>query len=242
MEILPAVDILGGKCVRLLRGDFAKATQYAENPLAQAQAWAEQGARWLHVVDLDGAGGGGDNAAHIEAILAGLPQLRVQVGGGIRDLAAVRRWLGAGAARVVLGTAAVQSPDFLRAACEEAPGQVVLGLDYLGERVQIKGWTEQGPPLREMLDRVRELPLAALLCTDIGQDGTLAGAAVEATAQLGRSQPHPVLLSGGVGSLDDLRAAAATGAIAGAVCGKALYERRFSLAEALRAAAGEAGP
>jgi phosphoribosylformimino-5-aminoimidazole carboxamide ribotide isomerase len=212
---------------------MAGATVYAEHPAAQADAFAAAGATHLHLVDLDGAVAGRSvNEATVRAILA-RRTMQVQLGGGIRDLAAIERWLEAGVARVVLGTAAARDSALLVEACRRFPGRIAVAIDALGGRLRSAGWTQEEPlsPL-DLARRAEQAGAAALIHTDIGRDGMLGGPNVEATAALARQVALPVILSGGVASLDDLRAANAAG-LAGAILGRALYEGRIDLREAL---------
>ncbi len=238
MEIWPAIDLKAGQVVRLAEGDMARATVYAEDPAEVARAFAAQGAGNLHVVDLDGAtAGSARNRESVMAILAATGA-RVQVGGGIRSMAAIEGWLAAGAARVVLGTAALEDPALVRLAARRFPGAIVVAVDARDGLVATRGWAEVSTvPAVELGRRFADAGVAALLFTDIGRDGLMAGVNVAATAALAAAVPLPVLASGGIASLADLAALRAQPGIAGAVVGRALYEGRFSLAEALDAAA-----
>lgn len=238
MEIWPAIDLKAGQVVRLAEGDMARATVYAEDPAEVARRFAAQGAGNLHVVDLDGAtAGSARNRESVMAILAATGA-RVQVGGGIRSMAAIEGWLAAGAARVVLGTAALEDPALVRLAARRFPGAIVVAVDARDGLVATRGWAEVSTvPAVELGRRFADAGVAALLFTDIGRDGLMAGVNVAATAALAAAVPLPVLASGGIASLADLAALRAQPGIAGAVVGRALYEGRFSLAEALDAAA-----
>ncbi|MFN7173240.1 MAG: 1-(5-phosphoribosyl)-5-[(5-phosphoribosylamino)methylideneamino]imidazole-4-carboxamide isomerase [Thermaurantiacus tibetensis] len=238
MEIWPAIDLKAGQVVRLAEGDMARATVYAEDPAEVARAFAAQGAGNLHVVDLDGAtAGSARNRESVMAILAATGA-RVQVGGGIRSMAAIEGWLAAGAARVVLGTAALEDPALVRLAARRFPGAIVVAVDARDGLVATRGWAEVSTvPAVELGRRFADAGVAALLFTDIGRDGLMAGVNVAATAALAAAVPLPVLASGGIASLADLAALRAQPGIAGAVVGRALYEGRFTLAEALDAAA-----
>lgn len=238
MEIWPAIDLKAGQVVRLAEGDMARATVYAEDPAEVARAFAAQGAGNLHVVDLDGAtAGSARNRESVMAILAATGA-RVQVGGGIRSMAAIEGWLAAGAARVVLGTAALEDPALVRLAARRFPGAIVVAVDARDGLVATRGWAEVSTvPAVELGRRFADAGVAALLFTDIGRDGLMSGVNVAATAALAAAVPLPVLASGGIASLADLAALRAQPGIAGAVVGRALYEGRFTLAEALDAAA-----
>ena len=238
MILYPAIDLKDGRCVRLVRGDMAQATVFNDRPADQARRFAEAGAAWLHVVDLNGAFAGRPvNAAAVEEILAaaGRP---VQLGGGIRSMRTIEAWLAAGISRVVLGTVAVKDPALVRSACKEWPGKVALGIDARGGHVAVEGWAEvSGIPARDLALRFEDAGAAAIVYTDIDRDGVLQGPNVAATAALAAAVSTPVIASGGVSSLADLRALAAAPGIAGAIVGRALYDGRIDLADALAALA-----
>ncbi len=238
MEIWPAIDLKAGKVVRLAEGDMARATVYGDDPAATAAGFAAAGAGNLHVVDLDGAFAGGTrNRAAIAAILEATTA-RVQVGGGIRTMAAIEGWLAAGVARVVLGTAALQDPALVRAAARAFPGAVVVAVDARDGMVAVRGWAEvSAVSATALAARFADAGVAALLFTDVGRDGLLKGVNVEATALLAAAVPIPVLASGGVAALAEIEALKAHANIAGVVVGRALYEGRFTLGDALAAAA-----
>lgn len=236
MILFPAIDLKDGKAVRLLRGEMASATVFNESPADQARAFAEQGFEWLHLVDLNGAFEGRPvNAAAVEAILAAV-DLPVQLGGGIRDLATIERWLDLGVRRVILGTVAVKNPDLVRDACRRFPGQVVLGIDARGGRVAVEGWAEVSEiTATELARRFEDAGAAAIVYTDIDRDGALQGANVAATRALAEAVATPVIASGGVASLDDIAAfhAIADSGIEGVISGRALYDGRIDPASAL---------
>ena len=240
MILYPAIDLKGGRCVRLLRGDMDQATTYNDDPADQAARFARQGFAWLHVVDLDGAfAGASANAPAVSAILAATAA-PVQLGGGVRDRAGIERWLQAGVARVILGTAAVRDPELVREAARAHPGRIAVGVDVRDGRVAVSGWAEASAlSAVELARRFEDAGVAALIITDIGRDGTLEGVNVEATGALAEAVSLPVIASGGVASVDDLVALKArVGApIAGAILGKALYTGRIAAADALKAAA-----
>lgn len=233
MILFPAIDLKEGRAVRLLRGDMAQATVFNEDPADQARAFAAAGARWLHLVDLDGAFAGAPrNAPAVEAILAAV-DVPVQLGGGIRDLAGVERWLGRGVARVILGTAAVEDPGLVRRAARAFPGQVALGIDARGGRVATRGWaSDTGANLTDLARSYEDAGVAALIYTDIARDGAMEGPNVVATAALARAVAIPVIASGGVSSLEDLLALRDAGGIAGAIVGRALYDGAVDLSAA----------
>lgn len=235
MELIPSIDLRGGRVVRLEQGDYARETVYDADAVRQAQRFAAAGVRRVHVVDLDAArDGGSGNQSLIGAILAGCPGTRVQVGGGMRSRARIDAALAAGAERVVVGTAALEQPEMVRDAALAHPGRVVLGLDARDGRVALRGWREVSSltPV-EVLDRFTGVPFAAVLHTEIGRDGLLKGPDVEGTAQLARNTALPVIASGGVGSIEDLERLARTRVIAAAVVGRALYSGAIALDRAL---------
>lgn len=238
MILYPAIDLKDGQCVRLVRGDMAQATVFSDRPADQARRFAEAGAAWLHVVDLNGAFEGRPvNAAAVEDILAASDR-PVQLGGGIRSMRTIEMWLSAGISRVVLGTVAVKDPALVRDACREWPGKVALGIDARGGRVAVEGWAEVSDlEARDLAMRFEDAGAAAIVYTDIDRDGVLQGPNVAATAALAGAVSTPVIASGGVASLADLRALAAAPGIAGAIVGRALYDGRIDLAAALAALA-----
>jgi phosphoribosylformimino-5-aminoimidazole carboxamide ribotide isomerase len=236
LTLYPAIDLKDGACVRLVEGDMDRATVYSSDPPAQACAFAAMGFEWLHVVDLDGAFAGRPvNAGAVEAILAASP-LKVQLGGGIRDLDRVEAWLGHGVERVVLGTVALREPGIVAGACRLFPGRVALAIDARGGRVAVEGWAEQSEvSARELALSYEDAGVAAIVYTDIARDGALAGLNVAATAALAGALTTPVIASGGIASLDDLRAlkGVAEPGIVGAISGRALYDGRLDPAAAL---------
>ena len=230
MIIFPAIDLKDGAAVRLLRGEMGHATLYNPDPAAQARDFAAAGFTWLHLVDLNGAfEGRAVNAFAVEAILESV-DLPVQLGGGIRDMAAIERWLAAGVRRVILGTAAVKDPDLVRAACERYPGQVVVSIDARGGRVAVEGWAEESEILAvDLARRFEDAGVAALVYTDIERDGALEGVNLAATAELAGTAAIPVIASGGISSLDDIAALMTLDdpPLEGAICGRALYDGRI---------------
>ena len=241
MILYPAIDLKGGQCVRLLKGDMGQATVFNDDPADQARRFAADGFSWLHVVDLDGAiEGRSVNKAAVHAILqtAAIP---VQVGGGVRSLKDVAAWIEAGVSRVILGTAAVQDPDLVRAAAAEFPEQVAVAIDVRHGKVAVAGWvrTSELDPT-ELARRFEDAGVAALIVTDIGRDGTLTGVNVPEIGAVADAVAIPVIASGGVAGVDDiLRLKARRGApISGAVLGKALYTGALDAHAALAAARG----
>ena len=236
MILYPAIDLKDGQCVRLLRGEMAQATVFSDDPAAQACAFVTAGCEWLHLVDLNGAFAGQPvNAAAVEAILAAT-DVPAQLGGGIRDMATIEMWLSKGLARVILGTVAVENPTLVRAAAKAFPGQIAVGIDARKGRVATKGWAEETDVNATDLARsFEDAGVAAIIYTDIDRDGAMGGPNVAATADLARAVSIPVIASGGVSSLADLTALRATGVIAGAISGRALYDDALDLPQALAA-------
>lgn len=236
MILYPAIDLKDGACVRLVRGDMAAATVFNTDPAAQAQSFARAGFAWIHLVDLNGAFEGRPvNEAAVEAIIDAT-DLPVQLGGGIRNLGAIERWLARGVSRVILGTVAVRDPGLVRRACAEFPGQVAIGIDARGGKVAVEGWAEQSTlETHELALKFEDCGAAAIIHTDIDRDGAMGGANVAASAALAEALSTPVIVSGGVSSLADLQAvkAAEASGIAGVICGRALYDGRIEPAEAL---------
>jgi len=235
--LYPAIDLKDGRCVRLLRGDMAAATVFAAAPADQARQFAEAGFEWLHLVDLNGAFAGRPvNGDAVEAILAAV-SLPVQLGGGIRDLATVDFWLERGVKRVILGTIALTEPELVRAACKRHPGRVVVGIDARDGMVAVEGWARTSEVRAlDLALRFEDAGVAAIVYTDIDRDGALGGVNVEATADLAFALTTPVIASGGVASLADLKAlkeVEKTG-VEGVICGRALYDGRLDPAAALK--------
>lgn len=238
MIVFPAIDLKAGQVVRLAEGDMTRATVYGENPAAQAEAFASAGATHLHVVDLDGAFAGESiNGGAVAAILARFPG-KVQLGGGIRNRASVERWIDMGVSRVVIGTAALEDPGFVREAAAAHPGQIVVAVDARDGFVATKGWAEVSTvSIAELGHRFEDAGVAALLFTDVGRDGLLKGCNVEATVALAAEVSIPVIASGGVADISDIHALVGQPGIEGVITGRALYDGRLDLAEALKAAA-----
>ncbi|HZP20798.1 MAG TPA: 1-(5-phosphoribosyl)-5-[(5-phosphoribosylamino)methylideneamino]imidazole-4-carboxamide isomerase [Bauldia sp.] len=243
MILFPAIDLKDGACVRLEKGEMARATVFNADPAAQARAFAAAGFEWLHVVDLNGAfAGRSENGAAVDAILAATT-LPVQLGGGIRDMAAVEGWLAKGMARVILGTAAVNDPDFVRKAARAFPGRVAVGIDARGGKVAVRGWAETtAMDAAELARRFEDAGVAAIIYTDIDRDGVLAGLNLPATVALAKAVSIPVIASGGLASLADIeRLCRPENAIlAGAIAGRALYDGRLDPEAALRLMRGVA--
>lgn len=234
MILYPAIDLKDGNCVRLLKGEMDAATVFSDDPAAQALAFQKAGAQWVHLVDLNGAFAGEPvNGTAVEAILAAL-DVPAQLGGGIRDLATIESWLSKGLARVILGTVAVEDPDLVRTAAKAFPGQIAVGLDAREGRVATRGWAEETDiQVTDLARKFEDAGIAAIIYTDINRDGAMAGPNIPATEALARAVEVPVIASGGVSSMDDLRALQATKVISGAISGRALYDGAIDLAEAL---------
>jgi phosphoribosylformimino-5-aminoimidazole carboxamide ribotide isomerase len=245
VDLFPAIDLRGGRCVRLLRGDYDAETVYGDDPVAQAVSFVAAGSAWVHMVDLDAARSGEAdpaNRAAIEAVCEAVAGgARVQVGGGVRTEAAAGRLLDAGVSRVVVGTAAVTDPDLVDALVARFGGhRVAVGLDARGRAVAVKGWTaDSGADLVDLAERFGAAGIAALIVTEIGRDGTMAGPDVDQLGAVLAACHLDVVASGGVGTADDLRTLAAMEVdgrrLAGAIVGRALYEGRFTVQEALAA-------
>jgi len=234
--LFPAIDLKDGQCVRLRHGDMATATVYNEDPAAQARAFEAQGFEWLHVVDLNGAFQGASiNSAAVGAILKATKN-PVQLGGGIRTLAQIEDWLARGLARVILGTVAVRDPDLVREACRRFPGQVAVGIDARGGKVAVEGWAESSSlGVVELAQKFEGAGVAAIIYTDIDRDGVLSGINWRSTIDLADAVSIPVIASGGLASLDDIRRMTEPDArkLAGAISGRALYDGRIDPLAAL---------
>ena len=237
MILFPAIDLKDGKCVRLKLGDMAQTTVYNESPGAQALAFEQQGFQWLHVVDLNGAFEGQSvNGIAVEAILRATKN-PVQLGGGIRTLAHIESWLSKGLARVILGTAAVRAPKLVMDACRKFPGKVAVGIDAKGGKVAVEGWAEASSlGVIELAKKFEGAGVAAIIYTDIDRDGILAGINWPSTLALADAVSIPVIASGGLASLDDIRRMMRPDArkLAGAITGRALYDGRINATEALQ--------
>ncbi|MGE0847388.1 MAG: 1-(5-phosphoribosyl)-5-[(5-phosphoribosylamino)methylideneamino]imidazole-4-carboxamide isomerase [Flavobacteriaceae bacterium] len=234
--LYPAIDLKNGQCVRLKLGDMSQATVYSADPSAQALSFEELGFEWLHIVDLDGAfAGGSRNGEAVESVLATV-RMPVQLGGGIRDEAAIDRWLERGVARVILGTVALRDPDLVRRAARRLPGRIVVGIDARGGQVAVEGWAETSEMTAlELARRFEDAGVAAIVYTDIDRDGVLTGLNVEATLELAGAVSIPVIASGGLASMDDVERLCAPDAaiLDGAITGRALYDGRIDPAAAI---------
>ena len=239
MILYPAIDLKDGNCVRLVRGDMEQATVFNSDAGAQAKEFADAGANWIHVVDLNGAFAGKPvNASAVEAIIDAV-DCPVQLGGGIRTVDQVGQWLDRGLSRVILGTVAVKDPQVVRDACKAYPGKVAVGIDALKGFVAVEGWAEATEiSVLDLAKRFEDAGVAAIIFTDIDRDGAMGGPNVEATAKLARETSIPVIASGGVSCIDDLKDLGQHVEIAGVISGRALYDGRIDLAEALKVCKG----
>jgi len=236
MILCPAIDLKNGQCVRLEQGDMTRATVFNVDPAAQAASFAAQGFEYLHVVDLDGAFAGKPMNAHaVEAMLAAVT-IPLQLGGGIRNLETIEVWLGKGVARVIIGTAAVRDPELVRSAARRFPGRVAVGLDAREGRVAVEGWAEDSEVTAlDIASRFEDAGVAAIIFTDIARDGLLKGLNLDATIALAERISIPVVASGGLASMEDVKALLAprAGRLAGAIAGRALYDGRLDPQAAL---------
>lgn len=236
MILFPAIDLKDGKCVRLKLGEMSEATVFNDDPAAQALIFERQGFEYLHIVDLNGAFEGRPvNARAVEAILAAIC-MPAQLGGGIRDMATIETWLAKGIRRVILGTIAVRNPDLVREACRKFPGRVAVGIDAKGGKVAVEGWAETSELTAiDLARRFEDAGVAAIIYTDIDRDGVLKGLNLDSTAELARAVKIPVIASGGLASMDDIRALVRPeyAMLEGAISGRALYDGRIDPAEAL---------
>lgn len=240
MNIIPAIDLKDGKCVRLREGKMDQETIFSEDPVSMASFWFSQGAELLHIVDLDGAVQGKPiNDDIIFSISEKFPSQKIQIGGGIRSFETAKEYLENGIQRVIMGTSAVEDPEMLKRFCLAYPKQLVLGIDALHGFVKTQGWLTASDLTPEQLVKSFEgFPLAAIVFTDISKDGMMTGPNIEATSNLAKSTRIPVIASGGVSSLLHIKELSAQKIISGAICGRALYEKVFTYEEAMRAAKG----
>jgi phosphoribosylformimino-5-aminoimidazole carboxamide ribotide isomerase len=237
MILFPAIDLKDGQCVRLKLGDMAQATVFNDDPAAQARSFEEQGFEWLHLVDLNGAFEGKPvNAAAVDAILAAVT-LPVQLGGGIRSLGQIEAWLAKGIRRVILGTVALRDPALVHEACRLFPGRVAVGIDAKGGQVAVEGWAETSDLTAiELARRFADAGVSAIIFTDIDRDGVLKGLNIESTLELARAVPIPVIASGGLAAMDDIHRLLQPDCqiLEGAISGRALYDGRIDVPQALR--------
>jgi phosphoribosylformimino-5-aminoimidazole carboxamide ribotide isomerase len=236
MDVIPAIDLIDGKCVRLIQGQYDRKMIYRDDPVKQAQDFVSAGAEWVHIVDLDGARVGKPvNVSSVKAI-AELGKLRIEIGGGIRSESAVKRLLDIGAERIIIGTKAVSDFKWFSRIAKKFSGKIALGLDARGSNVATHGWMQDSP--QQLLDfavQAAGLPLAVIIYTDIAKDGMMSGPNFERTKALVEAVNVPIIASGGISSIEDIKKLAASG-VAGAIVGRALYEGTLNLAEAISAA------
>ena len=238
MLVIPAIDLKEGKCVRLREGKMEEETIFSDDPISTAASWFTQGAELLHMVGLDGAVSGKPlNQEIIFNIASQFPDKRIQIGGGIRNFQSASKYLDQGIERVIMGTSAVENPEMLRAFCNLYPHRLVLGVDALDGQVKTQGWLKGSSisPL-ELIKKFDGEPIAAVIFTDISKDGMMSGPNIKATLELAQQTDIPVIASGGVSSLEHIRQLACENILAGAICGRALYENAFSYIEAVEAA------
>lgn len=239
ITLYPAIDLKDGNCVRLFKGDMDAATVFNDNPAAQAKSFQDAGCRWLHIVDLNGAFAGEPvNAAAVDAIMAAV-DVPVQLGGGIRDIQTMERWLGAGLSRLILGTLAVKNPALVKEACRLFPGKIAVGIDAKGGKVAVEGWAEASElGIIELAQKFEDAGVAAIIHTDIDRDGTLTGVNADASSELAAAVSIPVIASGGVKDLSDIERVVAAGNLEGVITGRAIYDGGMDLKAALAIAAG----
>lgn len=237
MILFPAIDLKDGQCVRLKLGDMAQATVFNNDPAAQAKSFEAQGFEWLHLVDLNGAFEGKPvNAAAVDSILAAV-HLPVQLGGGIRSIGQIEDWLVKGIRRVILGTVALRNPDLVREACRLFPGRVAVGIDAKGGRVAVEGWAETSDLTAiDLARQFADAGVSAIIFTDIDRDGVLKGLNIESTLELARAVPIPIIASGGLAAMEDIHRLLQPDCriLEGAISGRALYDGRIDVPEALR--------
>jgi len=234
MILLPAIDIRGGRCVRLIQGDYQRETVFGNDPVAIAEKWVGQGAEWLHIVDLDGAKEGRPVNLAIIAKMVAAAKVPCQLGGGFRTEADLEAGFAAGLNRIIVGTRAIEDPDRFAWWVHSYPEKIVLGLDVKNGRPAAHGWLEEGArSLDDLLADVKDLPLAGIVFTDISRDGTMTGCNIEATVDMARRSPHPVIASGGIARANELTELAGRG-VYGAILGRSLYDGSIDLHEALK--------
>ena len=240
MYLLPAIDLKEGRCVRLKQGDMNQSTVFNDSPANQAEAFMKEGTEWIHVVDLDGAFAGKPvNISAVEEILKAT-DVKIELGGGIRSLDTIRLWLEKGVARVILGTAALRNPELVKQACREFPNKIAVGIDAKDGFVAVEGWAETSTIKDiDLARRFESVGVSAIIYTNVARDGVLGGPDLEATLNLAKSVSIPVIVSGGVSSLDDIKACQKVGIFEGVIAGRAIYEGRFTVSEAISALKGE---
>jgi phosphoribosylformimino-5-aminoimidazole carboxamide ribotide isomerase len=243
MILYPAIDLKDGQCVRLLKGDMTQATVFSLDPGAQAASFQEQGFKWLHIVDLNGAFEGKPvNSAAVNSILSSIT-IPAQLGGGIRSMETIAMWLEAGLSRVILGTVALRNPELVKIACREFPGKIAVGIDGRGGYVAVEGWAETSElAVTDLALQFEDAGVAAIIYTDINRDGLLGGPDVAGTKLLAENINTPVIASGGMSNIEDVRRIKAleTSGVNGVILGRALYDGKINIAAALAIAAGQA--
>ncbi|MHC4455626.1 MAG: 1-(5-phosphoribosyl)-5-[(5-phosphoribosylamino)methylideneamino]imidazole-4-carboxamide isomerase [Planctomycetota bacterium] len=236
MYIIPAIDLIEGKCVRLIQGEYDRQITYHEDPVRQAEEFASAGAKWLHIVDLDGARVGKPVNTESISVIAALGRFKIEVGGGLRDEASIKQVLDMGVERAIIGTKAVSDFEWFAQIAEMFSGRIVLGLDARGSKVATHAWTKENPKqLLEFAAEAAKLPLSAIIYTDIDKDGMMTGPNFERTKALVEAVELPIIASGGIGKIDDIRKLAEIG-VEAAIIGRALYEGTLKLADAIEAA------
>lgn len=237
LELLPAVDVADGKAVRLTQGEAGSETDYG-SPIEAAQTWIDAGAKWIHLVDLDAAFGRGDNRKVIQEVVDACAGIKIELSGGIRDDASLEAALSAGATRVNLGTAALENPEWTEKVIARFGDQIAVGLDVRGTKLAARGWTKEGGELFDVLERLEQAGCARYVVTDVTKDGTLKGPNLELLRQVIQKTDKPVVASGGISTLEDIKALRALVPLGleGAILGKSLYAKRFSLEQALEIA------
>ncbi len=237
LELLPAVDVADGKAVRLTQGEAGSETDYG-SPIEAAQTWIDAGAEWIHLVDLDAAFGRGDNRKVIQEVVDACAGIKIELSGGIRDDASLEAALSAGATRVNLGTAALENPEWTEKVIARFGDQIAVGLDVRGTKLAARGWTKEGGELFDVLERLEQAGCARYVVTDVTKDGTLKGPNLELLRQVIQKTDKPVVASGGISTLEDIKALRALVPLGleGAILGKSLYAKRFSLEQALEIA------
>lgn len=236
MYIIPAIDLRDGKCVRLIQGDYNRQITYHDDPVKQAEDFISAGAKWLHIVDLDGAKAGKPVNTDTISAIAALGQLKIEVGGGLRDEASIKQLLDMGVERVIIGTKAVSNLEWFSKMAEKFSGKIVLGLDARDDKVATDGWTKKtSEPLLEFAIKAAKLPIAAIIYTDIAKDGMMAGPNLERTKTLAETVRIPVIASGGVSTISDIKKLSGTG-VEAVIIGRALYEGTLNLTDAIEVA------
>jgi phosphoribosylformimino-5-aminoimidazole carboxamide ribotide isomerase len=235
MKLYPAIDLKDGNCVRLYKGDMEQATIFSDSPPDQAKKFESEGAEWIHIVDLNGAFAG--EPVNLQAVkdIINSTNIKLQLGGGIRDLETIKMWLDAGISRVILGTVAVKNPELVKQACQKFPNQIAVGLDARDGYVATEGWAEKSQvKVNDLAKKFEETGVSAIIYTDISKDGAMSGADFEGTKNLADSVNIPIILSGGISSLDDIKSAKKLEhhGVEGVISGRALYENAFSISQA----------